>query len=183
MTGEEFQTPFALKAKEDAKRFAAEKAATEQPEAAIEKPAEVAAEKVEATAGEPAPPEKLDAKQLVARATAMPGVASCSVTFTDGLSLAGNIPNDMGIEGISAMAPAMLQRMEKHMSNTKLGQLSAMTLHCTESPVTFVMCGNICLTAVHNGQELTAETRGKLAAMTQEISETYSQPEKANVDH
>ncbi len=196
VTGEEFQTPFALKAQEDAKRFAAEKAASEQPEAAIEKPAEVVAEKTEAkleAAAAPvkldakletaAAPEKLDAKQLVARATAMPGVASCSVTFTDGLSLAGNIPNDMGIEGISAMAPAMLQRMEKHMSNTKLGQLSAMTLHCTESPVTFVMCGNICLTAVHNGQELTAATRGKLAALTQEISETYSQPEKANVDH
>ena len=176
VTGEEFQTPFALKAKEDAKRFAAEKAATEQP-------AKVAAEKIEAKPEAAVAPEKLDAKQLVARATAMPGVASCSVTFTDGLSLAGNIPNDMGIEGICAMAPAMLQRMEKHMSNTKLGQLSAMTLHCTESPVTFVMCGNICLTAVHNGQELTADTRGKLAAMTQEISETYSQPEKANVDH
>jgi len=172
---EEFQTPFALKAQEDAKRFAAAQAPVADAAPAVE------AQKI--TPVQSPAVEKFDAKKLVARATELPGVASCAITFNDGLSLAGNIPSEMGIEGISAMAPSMLQRMEKHMSNTKLGQLSAMTLHCTESPVTFVVCGNICLTAVHNGQELTADTRGKLTAMTQEISQTYSQPETANVDH
>jgi predicted regulator of Ras-like GTPase activity (Roadblock/LC7/MglB family) len=127
--------------------------------------------------------EKNEAKEVVARANTLPGVTGCSLTFADGLGLAGNLPAEAAADGLSAMAPSLLQRIEKHMLDTKLGSLTAMTLHCTKSAVTFFMQGNICLTVLHTDGNLPSETENELAKMTKELSRTYSQPETANVDH
>jgi hypothetical protein len=81
------------------------------------------------------------------------------------------------------MAPSLLQRIERHMLGTKLGSLTAVTLHCTQTPVTFFMQGNICLTVLQAGGKLAPETQGELVNMTKELSRTYSQPETAHVDH
>jgi hypothetical protein len=81
------------------------------------------------------------------------------------------------------MAPSLLQRIERHMPDTKLGSLTAVTLHCTKSPVTFFMQGNICLTVLQAGGRLAPETQDELVNMTKELSRTYSQPETAHVDH
>src|SRR5205807_3186223 len=102
---------------------------------------------------------KFDAKAAIAEACALPGVASCSVIFADGLIIAGNIPDEMHIEGLSAVAPTMLKRLQKHMSETQLGPLSCLTVHGEKSPVTFFGAGDLCLTAVHNGSELSAASR------------------------
>lgn len=127
--------------------------------------------------------EKNEAKEVVARANALPGVSGCCLTFADGLGLAGNLPPEAAADGLCAMAPSLLQRIEKHMLDTKLGSLTAMTLHCAKSPVTFFMQGNICLTVLHSDGNLPAETQNELAKMTKELSRTYSQPESTNVDH
>src|SRR5262249_51340123 len=77
-----------------------------------------------APAPAPKPPEeapKFDAKAAIAQACALAGVSSCSVIFTDGLIIAGNIPDDMHMEGLSAVAPTMLKKLEKHMCGTQLG--------------------------------------------------------------
>src|SRR5204863_4735186 len=63
---------------------------------------------------------KFDAKAAVAQACALPGVASCSVIFADGLIIAGNIPDEMHMEGLSAVAPTMLKKRQKHVSETQL---------------------------------------------------------------
>jgi predicted regulator of Ras-like GTPase activity (Roadblock/LC7/MglB family) len=126
---------------------------------------------------------KFDAKAAIAQACALAGVSSCSVVFTDGLVIAGNIPDDMHMEGLSAVAPTMLKRLEKHMCETQLGTLTCMTVHGEKSPVTFFSAGNLCLTAVHNGCELSAESRRELSRITQELSQTYSQLETAHVNH
>jgi predicted regulator of Ras-like GTPase activity (Roadblock/LC7/MglB family) len=138
----------------------------------------------------PAPPldikgrkEKNQAKEVVGRANALPGVAGCCLTFADGLGLAGNLPAEAAADGLCAMAPSLLQRIEKHMLDTKLGSLIAVTLHCTKSPVTFFMQDNICLTVLHTDGNLPPETQNELARMTNELSRTYSQPEMADVDH
>jgi predicted regulator of Ras-like GTPase activity (Roadblock/LC7/MglB family) len=127
--------------------------------------------------------EKNEAKEVVARANTLAGVTGCSLTFADGLGLAGNLPAEAAADGLSAMAPSLLQRIEKHMLDTKLGSLTAVTLHCTKSAVTFFMQGNICLTVLHTDGHLPSETENELAKMTKELSRTYSQPETANVDH
>jgi predicted regulator of Ras-like GTPase activity (Roadblock/LC7/MglB family) len=126
---------------------------------------------------------KFDAKAAVAQACALPGVASCSVIFADGLIIAGNIPDEMHMEGLSAVAPTMLKKLQKHMCETQLGPLSCVTVHGEKSPVTFFSAGDLCLTAVHNGSELSEESRRELGRITQELSRTYPQVETPHVDH
>jgi len=147
---------------------------------------------IPSSAAEPAakpqvpPPEaapKFDPKGAVAQACAVAGVASCSVIFADGLILAGNIPDEMHIEGLSAVAPTMLKKLQQHMCETQLGPLSCMTVHGEKSPVTFFRAGDLCLTAVHNGAELSAESRRELSRITQELSRTYPQVETHHVHH
>jgi len=184
---ETIETPFSIKADEDTKRF----------QAVVERAAEVsekspeplqAEEKIEQQgevlpAATSAKEEKLDAKSVVVRANALPGVAACAITFADGLSLAGSLPAELGAEGLCAVAPSVLQRIDNHIAGAKLGALKAMTLHAGTSPVTFLMHGNICLAALHAGEELPSGSRSQLAAMVEELSRTYSQPEPAHVDH
>ncbi|PYL49999.1 MAG: hypothetical protein DMF40_00605 [Verrucomicrobia bacterium] len=126
---------------------------------------------------------KFDAKGAIAQACALVGVSSCSVIFADGLIIAGNIPDDMHMEGLSAVAPTMLKKLEKHMCETQLGPLTCITVHGEKSPVTFFSAGNLCLTAVHNGCELSAESRRELSRITQELSRTYRQLETPHVNH
>jgi predicted regulator of Ras-like GTPase activity (Roadblock/LC7/MglB family) len=134
-----------------------------------------------ATPTEAAP--KFDPKAAIVQACAVAGVASCSVIFADGLILAGNIPDEMHLEGLSAVAPTMLKKLQQHMCETELGPLSCMTVHGEKSPVTFFRAGDLCLTAVHNGAELSAESRRELGRITQELSRTYPQVETPHVDH
>jgi predicted regulator of Ras-like GTPase activity (Roadblock/LC7/MglB family) len=177
--GGAFETPFSIKAREDAQRFnvgaAPIQKAAETTSAPIK---EASADKIDIESE-----EKIDAKEMVARVSALPGVAACSVTFTDGLILAGNLPDDLAADGLCAMAPSLLQRVERHILDTQLGSLTAMTLHCTKSPLTFFMHGDICLAVQHAGGEFPAETRQKLAEMAKKLSRTYAQPEAAHVDH
>ena len=126
---------------------------------------------------------QFDAKDAVAKASALPGVSSCGVIFADGLSIAGNIPAEMHVDGLSAMAPTLLKKLEKHMLETQLGALTCLTVYGEKAPVTFFASGNVCLTAVHHTAELTAETRRELATITKELSRTYAQPGTAHVDH
>ena len=39
--------------------------------------------------------EKVDPKEIVARANALAGVKACAITFSDGLSLAGELPEEI----------------------------------------------------------------------------------------
>jgi hypothetical protein len=133
-----------------------------------------------ASAGE----DKLDAKSVLGRARALPGVAACVIAFADdGLSLAGGLPAELAADGLCAMAPSLLQKITSHMRDTKLGSFTSMTLHSEKSAVTFFMHGNICLTALHAGGELSPETRAALGTMTWALSRTYSKPEPSDVDH
>jgi len=204
-----FETPFLAKAKEDAERFTqspevtrpaaprpvAEAPKVETPKAELPTGVKAEAPKVTISAlpkveppkvEAPKPAEegpKFDAKAAIAQACALAGVSTCSVIFADGLIIAGNIPDDMHMEGLSAVAPTMLKKLEKHMCETQLGPLSCLTVHGEKSPVTFFSAGNLCLTAVHNGTELSAESRRELSRITQELSRTYPQLEAAHVNH
>jgi predicted regulator of Ras-like GTPase activity (Roadblock/LC7/MglB family) len=169
--GEDFETPFSIKAKEDAKLFqssATPIAKTEAPEATAEKPDKI--DNVEAP--------MIDAKEVVSRASALEGVAGCVVTFADGLSLAGNLPDDMAVGGLCAVAPSLLQRIHQHMFETNLGPLNAMTLHGNKSAITFFSHGNVYLTVLHGRTQLGDETYNKLAGLTKELARTYALPGK-----
>ena len=160
----------------------ADEAATDQPATTEAKAADVEEEPAStppATTAE----AKSNAKEFVLRVSCLPGVAGCSISFADGLTMAGNLPPGLGAEGLCAMAPSVLQKIEKHMLETNLGPLNSMTLHCAKSPLSFFMQGNICLTVLHTDQDLEPVTQEQLAEMTKELAQIFAQPEITHVDH
>jgi predicted regulator of Ras-like GTPase activity (Roadblock/LC7/MglB family) len=126
---------------------------------------------------------KSNAKEFVLRVSCLPGVAGCSIAFADGLTMAGNLPPGLGADGLCAVAPSVLQKLEKHMLETDLGPLNAMTLHCTKSPLSFFMQGNVCLTVLHAERTLELVTQEQLVEMTKELAQIFAQPETTHVDH
>ena len=189
---ESFATPFAAKAQEDAKRFKVAgnpiarplAHASGEPAAPPEAPPLAVLKEPEA---KPAPSRsplqtalntdgEVDAKAVVAHVSKMAGVKACAIMFGDGLSLAGSLPEAYEADGLCAMAPALLQRIENHMVETKLGTLRAMTLSCSSAAVTFFMHDNLCLAALHVKEELASDVRERLASTVQELSKQYSTP-------
>jgi predicted regulator of Ras-like GTPase activity (Roadblock/LC7/MglB family) len=175
----DFETPFSIKAKEDAQRFVIEKAPTgKTSDNPTDQPSVNA--KVD---HEPIAEKKVDPKEIVAQASALAGVKACAITFSDGLSLAGELPAEIAADGLCAMAPQILERVAQHVRETKLGSLVAVTLYTKGSAVSFFAQGNVCLTALHSEGSLAPQTRTQIAALVEELSRTYSQPEAPNVDH
>jgi len=166
----DFETPFSIKAKEDAQRFAAGKV-TEQP--AVEA-------KIDVT---PAAEKRIDPKEVVAQASALAGVKACAITFSDGLSLAGELPEKIAAQGLCAMAPAILERIAQHVRETKLGSLVAVTIYTSGSALSFFAQRNICMTALHAEGSLPPQTRTQIAELVEKLSRTYAQPEAPHVDH
>jgi predicted regulator of Ras-like GTPase activity (Roadblock/LC7/MglB family) len=120
--------------------------------------------------------EKLDAKGIVAHINKISGVKACAILFGDGLSLAGGLPAELETDGICAMAPSLMQRIENHLVDTKLGALRGMTLSCVKGAITFYMHENLCLAALHADVDLPGETREKLGRIVHELSRKYSHP-------
>jgi predicted regulator of Ras-like GTPase activity (Roadblock/LC7/MglB family) len=174
----DFETPFSIKAKEDAQRLAdkapAEKIADKAPEQSVVE------EKIDI---EPAAEKRVDPKEVVAEASGLPGVKACAITFSDGLSLAGELPEEVAAEGLCAMAPALLARIDQHVRETTLGSLTAVTLYTSGSALSFFAHGNICLTALHAEGSLLPKTRTQIAELVEKLSRTYAHTEKPHVDH
>ena len=120
--------------------------------------------------------DKLDGKSVVAHINKIPGVKACAIVFGDGLSLAGGLPAELETDGICAMAPSLMQRVENHLVDTKLGVLRGMTLSCVKGAITFFMHENLCLAALHADFDLPGQTRDKLGRIVHELSRKYSHP-------
>jgi predicted regulator of Ras-like GTPase activity (Roadblock/LC7/MglB family) len=120
--------------------------------------------------------EKLDAKAVVAHVNRIPGVKACEIMFADGLSLAGSLPAEFEADGLCAMAPSLMQRIENHIVETKFGALRGMTLTCLKGAITFFMHENLCLAALHSSGDLATEAREKLSRVVHELSRKYSHP-------
>lgn len=202
--GANFETPFSAKAAEDAKRLKV--AATPIAKPIVmpepEEPSPIAMKLPPADQVQPAEPiapapvsapalkpgertalqaafntdDELDAKTVVAHVGKLDGVDGCAIMFGDGLSLAGNLPDGYDADGLCAMAPGLLQRIENHMVETQLGALRGMTLSCAKAAITFFMHDNLCLAALHGKEQLGAEVRDQLGLTVQELSRQYSHP-------
>lgn len=191
---EVYETPFSQKAAEDAARM-------KTPVGPIAKPAFVFAPSIQEVddAGSlkiPAPEpgstspnsrnplqvaldtdDLLDAKSAVAHASRLPGVKACAVVFSDGLSLAGNIPDVYETDALCAMAPEIMKRMGDQMNGVNLGDLRSVTLFCEKAPVSFFAHQNICLAVLHATSSLSDEVRIRLGRTTQELAQMYAQPQ------
>ncbi|MFL6583103.1 MAG: hypothetical protein ACJ8KU_01140 [Chthoniobacterales bacterium] len=187
--GATFETPFSTTAAEDAKRFGVQSSP-------VTKPAAVEADNLtpEASAEEEPRPvttssseslrtplqvalntdEKLDAKSVLSHINRMSGVKASAIMFRDGLSLAGQLPADLESEGLCAAAPSVMQRLESHMTESKLGTLRGMTLAGAKGTITFFMHENLCLAALHSNGEIPLEIRDRLGRIVHELSRKYS---------
>lgn len=120
--------------------------------------------------------EILDDKAVVRLVNKLPGIKGSAFMFGDGLSLAGNLPPEYKADGLCAMAPSLIQRIEKHLTETNLGPLRGMTLSSLKGSITFFMHENLCLAALHESAGLTSEVQEKLSQVVQELSHKYSSP-------
>ncbi len=120
--------------------------------------------------------EVLDAKAIVAHTSRLPGVSACAIVFSDGLSLAGNIPAEYQADALCAIAPSIVKRINEQMVGASLGRLNAITLYCAKTPVSFFAHRNICLAALHSTVEITAEVRDRLGCVVRELAQMYAQP-------
>ncbi len=120
--------------------------------------------------------DEIDAKAVAARVSQMPGLRACAIMFRDGLNLAGNLPEELHADGLCALAPSMLERLENHLVETQLGALRAMTFSCANAAFTFLMKDNLCLAALHAAGALTPETVERLGRIVQELAKKYSHP-------
>ena len=116
-----------------------------------------------------------DAKSVVGHVSRLPGVSACTVVFSDGLSLAGNIPAEYEADALCAIAPSIIKRFEEQLAGAKLGALNSVTLFCGKAPVSLFAHGNICLAAIHSGGEIAPEIREQLGRTTQELARMYAQ--------
>jgi predicted regulator of Ras-like GTPase activity (Roadblock/LC7/MglB family) len=118
----------------------------------------------------------LDAKAVVARISSMPGIKACAIVFSDGLSLAGNLPAEYEVDALCALAPAILKKIGEQMVAAKLGALNGITLFCANAAVTFFAHRNICLAALHSaGEEIGDEVRTRLTRVAEELAGAYLQ--------
>ena len=120
--------------------------------------------------------EMLDAKTIVAHTSKLPGVLACAVVFSDGLSLAGNIPAEYETEALCALAPSIMKRINDQMVGATLGPLHGITLYCAKTPVSFFAHENICLAVLHSDGEIASDVRARLSCAARELARMYAQP-------
>ena len=77
--------------------------------------------------------EALDARRSSPMSAACPGCGACAVVFSDGLSLAGNIPAEYQADALCAIAPSILNRIDEQMAAPISGALR-ITLFCAKTP-------------------------------------------------
>jgi predicted regulator of Ras-like GTPase activity (Roadblock/LC7/MglB family) len=174
-----FETPFSQHAEEDAARLHVPGGPIAKGSAAeIAVDAPVANEPVARTPLQELfeTDDELDAKAVVARVSSLSAIKACAIVFSDGLSLASDIPEDLGAEKLCAIAPEIARRLDQSMIDASLGGISAITIFYTKAPVSFFAHGNICLAVVHSADDLGAETRHQLNLITQELAQVFAQP-------
>jgi predicted regulator of Ras-like GTPase activity (Roadblock/LC7/MglB family) len=180
-----FETPFSQHAAEDAARLQSPSGpiAKASPLESNEAISEVAPEPVAEPRVMRTPlqtlfetDEELDPKGVVARLSQLPGVQACAIIFSDGLSLASNIPPELGADKLCAVAPEIARRLERPIVDLSLGAVHAITIFYTKAPVSFFAHGSICLAAVHSADQFASETRDRLEHITQELGKIYAQP-------
>ncbi|HYY13050.1 MAG TPA: hypothetical protein VE758_01305, partial [Chthoniobacterales bacterium] len=91
-------------------------------------------------------------------------------------------PAELGADGLCAVAASLLQKIDNHLHEPKIGALVGMTLHAAKS-ITFLRRDNIVLAALHSGDDLPNGTREKLVTLVEKLSRTYAESEPAHVDH
>lgn len=120
--------------------------------------------------------EYLDAKAIVRHVSRLPGIASCLLMFTDGLPIAGNLPDGMDNEAFSALVPRFITRVHEATTQLRLGETESITVHTSETPVSFFMHNGVAMALIHNRSRFMPGVREKLVAIMREVSLMFATP-------
>ncbi len=123
--------------------------------------------------------DHLDAKGIVRHISRLPGIASCHLMFSDGLPIAGNLPEGLNAEAFSALCPQFWSRIEQTAKDLTLGEVSSVTLYTNQSPVSFMASQGVGLVIIHSRDRYLPGVREKLMAIMKEIGRLYT-PDKAH---
>jgi predicted regulator of Ras-like GTPase activity (Roadblock/LC7/MglB family) len=118
--------------------------------------------------------EHLDAKGIVRQISRLPGISSCLLMFTDGLPIAGNLPESFSEEAFSALVPRFFSRVDEASRDLALGNVESLTLHTKSGPLSFFVHGGVGMALLHSRSRFMPGVREKLVAIVRETSRIYA---------
>jgi hypothetical protein len=95
--------------------------------------------------------------------------------FSDGLTLAGNFPEEYDTPGVCAMAPLLFKKIDTYAQDLKLGTVQTFTMYTSQSPISFFQYENLCLSVLHGPRGFMPGIREKLVEVTRELAKMYSE--------
>ncbi|MFQ3578480.1 MAG: roadblock/LC7 domain-containing protein, partial [Verrucomicrobiia bacterium] len=113
-------------------------------------------------------------KAIVKHISRLPGISSCLLMFTDGLPIAGNLPEGFDNEAFSALVPRFFAKVDQATSDLRLGSVESLTLHTSLAPVSFFVSGGVGMALIHNRSRFLPGVREKLVAIIRAVSRIYS---------
>lgn len=128
------------------------------------------------------PPTKnwIDPRSVVALASQFPGIAGCTVSSSDGLSLAGPAEQNDHLDALGAIAPHFFRRIGTYASELKLGDLQSFTLQYTKGYVSMFLAGEICVSVLHQNRDFLPGIRDRFLKITRILSTIYTGVSSAN---
>ena len=104
-------------------------------------------------------------------------MSACAIVFSDGLSLAGNIPAEYEADALCALAPSIMKRINDQMIGANLGPLNGITLYLRKNAGQLFRPRQYLPRRPPLGRTRSrAEVRARLGCAVRELARMYAQP-------
>jgi predicted regulator of Ras-like GTPase activity (Roadblock/LC7/MglB family) len=113
--------------------------------------------------------EPLDLAKTIDKIVELPGLQSCFLTTTEGLTLAGNARDPEHEKVISSVLADIFQRTHSRLQELNSGPLEGLTLYCGSKHFSTFVRDNLCLTVVHGERPFKPGVREKIQVILQEL--------------
>jgi predicted regulator of Ras-like GTPase activity (Roadblock/LC7/MglB family) len=168
-------TPFSAQAEEDAKRFGQVPAGLTAPVNEAPQPKDEPSKAAVASDSKRLQAifmtdEPLDLAGTIHKVAGLPGLRSCVLSTTDGLTLAGNLDDPDQEKAISALLPDLFQRTQSKLEVLRAGTLETISLYCGLHQFSTFVQGNLCLTVLHDNRPFKPGVREKIQAVISELA-------------
>jgi predicted regulator of Ras-like GTPase activity (Roadblock/LC7/MglB family) len=116
----------------------------------------------------------VDARKIAAAIARLPGLSHCVIMFNDGLLLAGELPEPLNIDALSAIAPQFLNKVNGYSEELAIGTTRLFTIYCDRGIISFFTGRGICVSVIHREAGFQAGTRELLERVTSELAQIYA---------
>lgn len=118
--------------------------------------------------------EELESRSITRLATELPGIAACMVMFSDGLRIAGELPETFNSEAFCAIAPHFYQRVEKYAGDLALSRPRTVTIYTDDHHVSLFLHEPVCVAVLHQNRGFMPGVREKFLVIVEELAKLYS---------